>query len=147
MIHGIGTDILRVERVEAAYRRFGERFVNHLLMPEELAVFRPGRNAVRFLAMRFAAKEAIVKALGTGFAHGMWLRDSGVQSDPRGRPGIIWSARGRAVCEGLGVGEGHLTLSDEAGLVVAVAVLLRAVPAGGIPGDNARGSRPPSATH
>jgi holo-[acyl-carrier protein] synthase len=126
VIHGIGTDILRIERVAAAYERFGERFVGHLLMPEELALFRNHRNPVRFLAMRFAAKEAVVKALGTGFAHGMWLRDSGVVNDARGRPEIIWSERGRRVCAGMGVGAGHLTLSDEAGLVVAVAVLLRA---------------------
>jgi holo-[acyl-carrier protein] synthase len=128
VIHGIGTDILRVERVAAVYGRYGERFVDHVLMPEELALFRPGRNAVRFLAMRFAAKEAIVKALGTGFAHGMWLRDAGIVSDPRGRPEIIFSARGRARCAALGAraSDGHVTLSDEGGLVVAVAVLLRA---------------------
>ena len=76
--------------------------------------------------MRFAAKEAIVKALGTGFAHGMWLRDSGVVADARGKPGIIFSARGAEVCRSLGAGAGHITLSDEAGLVVAMAVLLRA---------------------
>lgn len=138
MIHGIGTDILRVDRVAAVYERYGERFVAHLLMPEELALFRPGRNAVRFLAMRFAAKEAIVKALGTGFAHGMWLRDAGVCSDPRGRPEIIWSARGRRLCTEMGVGAGHLTLSDEAGLVVAVAVLLRTEARG--TGDNVPGT-------
>jgi holo-[acyl-carrier protein] synthase len=128
MIHGIGTDILRVERVAAVHARFGDRFVRHVLMPEELALFRPGRNAVRFLAMRFAAKEAIVKALGTGFAHGMWLRDAGIVSDPRGRPEVIFSARGRARCVALGVrpADAHVTLSDEGGLVVAVAVLLRA---------------------
>jgi holo-[acyl-carrier protein] synthase len=127
MIFGIGTDILRLERVEAAYTRFGEHFVRRILMPEELAVFRP-RHAVRFLAMRFAAKEAIVKAMGTGFAHGMWLRDAGFISDPRGRPEVIFSARGRACCAALGIraSDGHVTLSDEGGFVVAVAVLLRA---------------------
>lgn len=126
MIFGIGTDILKVERIEAAYARFGEHFVRRLLMPEELADFGRTRHAVRFLGMRFAAKEAIVKALGTGFAHGMWLRDSGVANDPRGRPEIIFSARGTEVCRKLGAGPGHLSLSDEAGLIVAVAVLMKA---------------------
>ncbi len=125
MIFGIGTDILRTERVAATYARFGERFVRRLLMPEELAQFGRTRNAVRFLAMRFAAKEAIVKAMGTGFANGMWIRDAGVQPDRLGRPEIIFSPRGRALCATLGIGAGHLTLSDEAGLVVAVAVLMR----------------------
>jgi holo-[acyl-carrier protein] synthase len=75
--------------------------------------------------MRFAAKEAIVKAMGTGFAHGMWMRDTGIVANEWGRPQIIWSARGREMCEKLGIGEGHITLTDEAGLVVAVAVLMR----------------------
>lgn len=125
MIHGIGTDILELRRIDDTYQRFGRRFVERLLMPEELAMFARAGNAVRFLAMRFAAKEAIVKAMGTGFAHGMWIRDAGVLPDRRGRPEIIFSARGRRVCEELGIGAGHLTLSDEAGLVVAVAVLMR----------------------
>jgi holo-[acyl-carrier protein] synthase len=80
---------------------------------------------VRFLAMRFAAKEAIVKALGTGFAHGIWIRDVGVRPNEWGRPEVIWSERGRALRDRLGAGEGHVTLTDEAGLVVAVAVLMR----------------------
>jgi holo-[acyl-carrier protein] synthase len=126
MIFGIGTDILRIERIAAAHARYGERFARRILMPEELHGFSGSGNPVRYLAMRFAAKEAIVKAMGTGFANGMWLRDSGILPDPRGRPEIIWSVRGQEVCAELGVGAGHITLSDEAGLVVAVAVLLKA---------------------
>lgn len=126
MIFGIGIDILRAERVHKAYARFGSRFVNHLLMPEELVLFERQRRPERFLAMRFAAKEAVVKAMGTGFAHGMWIRDSGVIPDRYGRPEIVFSMRGQRKCAELGIGGGHLTLSDEAGLVVAVAVLMRA---------------------
>ncbi|MBM4222042.1 MAG: holo-[acyl-carrier-protein] synthase, partial [Gammaproteobacteria bacterium] len=84
MIFGIGTDILRIERIAAAHARYGERFVHRILMPEEMPGFAGSGNPVRYLAMRFAAKEAIVKAVGTGFAHGMWLRDSGILPDPRG---------------------------------------------------------------
>ncbi len=124
MIFGIGTDILERRRIEETLQRFGARFAQRLLMPEELAMFAAARDPVRFLAMRFAAKEAIVKAMGTGFAHGMWIRDAGVRPDHRGRPQIIFSERGRRVCDELGIGEGHLTLSDEAGLIVAVAVLM-----------------------
>jgi len=124
MIFGIGTDILQVSRVAQAHERHGERFVQRLLMPEELVLFPAARNVVRFLAMRFAAKEAIVKAMGTGFANGMWIRDAGVVPDRFGRPEIVFSERGRGVCERLGIGAGHLTLSDEAGLVVAVAILM-----------------------
>jgi holo-[acyl-carrier protein] synthase len=94
-------------------------------MPEELQLFSSAKNSVRFLTMRFAAKEAIVKAMGTGFSNGMWIRDSGVLPNRLGRPEIIFSARGEKMCAQLGVAGGHLTLTDEAGLVVAVAVLER----------------------
>jgi holo-[acyl-carrier protein] synthase len=126
MIFGIGTDILRLDRVAATYERFGEHFVERLLLPDERRLFTHSKNAVRFLAMRFAAKEAIVKAMGTGFSNGMWIRDSGVMPDRLGRPEIIFSARGKRMCERLGVAGGHLTLTDEAGLVIAVAVLEQA---------------------
>jgi holo-[acyl-carrier protein] synthase len=125
MIFGIGTDILQVQRIQKVYERHGERFVSHLLTPEEEALFRKDSRTVRFLAMRFAAKEAIVKAMGTGFAHGMWLRDAGVVPNAWGRPQIVWSDRGREMCEKLGIGDSHVTLTDEAGLVVAVAVLMK----------------------
>ena len=126
MIFGIGTDILKLSRVEQVYERYGERFVQRVLLDEELALFARTKNPVRFLAMRFAAKEAIVKALGTGFANGIWVRDVGTVPNKLGQPQLIYSSRGRELCSRLGVGEGFLSLTDEAGLVVAVAVLLRA---------------------
>ncbi len=125
MIFGIGTDLVQVARIEATYRRFGVHFVERLLLPEERALFDPGRRPARFLAMRFAAKEAIAKALGTGFRHGVWIRDFGFRADSRGKPEVLFSARGRAVADRLGAGEGHVSLTDEAGLVMAVAVLMR----------------------
>ena len=71
-------------------------------------------------------QEAIVKAMGTGFANGVWIRDIGMLPNRLGQPQVIYSERGLAMCRKLGVGAGHLTLSDEAGLIVAVAVLMRA---------------------
>jgi holo-[acyl-carrier protein] synthase len=79
--------------------------------------------------MRFAAKEAIVKAMGTGFAHGIWIRDVGVVQNAWGKPEVAYSPRGEKVRQKLGIGAGHVTLTDEAGLIVAVAVLETA-PAG-----------------
>jgi holo-[acyl-carrier protein] synthase len=128
MIFGIGTDLVRLDRVEAALSRWGEHFVRRLLLPQEELQYRRTRRKVRFMAMRFAGKEAVVKAMGTGFRHGMWIRDVGVVADARGKPEIIYSDRGMAVCRDLGVGEGHLSLTDEAGVVLAFAVLLRARP-------------------
>ena len=128
MIFGIGTDVVQLDRVEATLARFGEHFVRRLLLPEEEAQYRRTSRKARFLAMRFAAKEAVVKAMGTGFRNGMWIRDVGIVADPRGKPEIIYSERGRALCRQMGIGEGHVSLTDEAGLVVAFAVLLRATP-------------------
>jgi holo-[acyl-carrier protein] synthase len=126
MIFGIGVDVLEAARIQRTLERFGERFVEHLLLPEERSQLERTQRRERFLAMRFAAKEAIVKAMGTGFAHGMWIRDVGVVQNPWGKPEVVFSARGERVRRALGVGEAHVTLTDEAGLVVAVAVLLRA---------------------
>jgi holo-[acyl-carrier protein] synthase len=126
VIFGIGTDVLKIDRVEQTWQRFGEHFARRLLLDEEQRLFAASKRPVRFLAMRFAAKEAIVKAMGTGFANGMWIRDVGMMPNALGQPQVIFSERGREVCRKLGVGEGHLTLSDEAGLIVAVAVLMRA---------------------
>ena len=126
MIFGIGVDVLEAVRIQRTLERFGERFVEHLLMPEERAQLARTQRRERFLAMRFAAKEAVVKAMGTGFAHGMWIRDVGVVQNSWGKPEVVFSARGEQVRRALGVGESHVTLTDEAGLVVAVAVLLKA---------------------
>jgi holo-[acyl-carrier protein] synthase len=125
VIFGIGTDVVRLARIEDTLSRFGEHFVRRLLLPEEEAQYRRHRRKARFLAMRFAGKEAVVKALGTGFSNGMWIRDVGIVQDRLGKPEIVYSSRGAALCERLGVGDGHISLTDEAGLVVAVAVLLR----------------------
>jgi holo-[acyl-carrier protein] synthase len=128
MIFGIGIDVLEAKRMAAVHQRYGARIERHLLMPAEQAQYALTKRKERFLAMRFAAKEAVVKALGTGFAHGIWIRDVGIVQNEWGRPEIIYSARGEKLRRELGVGEGHVTLTDEAGLIVAVAVLMRAAP-------------------
>ena len=125
MIHGIGVDVLEQARITAALKRFGERFTNHLLLPAEHEQLAKTQRPERFVAMRFAAKEALVKALGTGFAHGMWIRDIGVAQNAWGKPEVIYSERGEQLRRKLGVGAGHVTLTDEAGLIVAVAILMK----------------------
>jgi holo-[acyl-carrier protein] synthase len=123
VIFGVGTDIVELSRIQATYDRFGDHFVQRILMDEELELFKKSKWPVRFLAMRFAGKEASVKAMGTGFRHGIWLRDVGITNNDWGRPLIIWSERGRKVCQRLGIGAGHVSLTDDAGLIVAFAVV------------------------
>lgn len=126
MIFGVGTDIVELARMQETCDRFGERFVERLLMPEERALYDQSKWPVRFLAMRFAGKEATVKAMGTGFRHGVWIRDVGIINNAWGRPLVIFSERGRGVCRELGIGEAHVSLTDDAGLVVAFAVAMKA---------------------
>jgi holo-[acyl-carrier protein] synthase len=126
MIFGIGVDVLEVKRIGETLERYGDHFIERLLMPQEQAQLAKTQRRVRFIAMRFAAKEAIVKAMGTGFSHGVWIRDVGVVQNSWGKPEVVFSERGERVRRGLGVGDGHVTLTDEAGLVVAVAVLMKA---------------------
>lgn len=127
MIFGIGTDIVELSRIQSTFDRFGDHFVARLLMDEERELFERNKWPIRFLAMRFAAKEATVKAMGTGFAHGMWIRDVGIVNNKWGRPEVIWSERGQGVCQRLGIGSGHVSLSDDAGLIIAFAVVERAI--------------------
>lgn len=123
MIFGIGTDIVELSRIGEIYERYGEHFAKRILMEEEMELYKKTKNPVRFLAMRFAGKEAAVKAMGTGFAHGVWLRDVGILNNDWGRPVIVWSERGSRVCARLGIGSGHVSLTDDAGLVMAFAVV------------------------
>jgi holo-[acyl-carrier protein] synthase len=123
MIFGIGVDVLEAARIKKTLARFGDHFVERLLMPAERAQLARTKRPERFIAMRFAAKEAIVKAMGTGFAHGIWIRDVGVVQNAWGKPEVAYSPRGEKMRRKLGIGAGHVTLTDEAGLIVAVAVL------------------------
>ena len=123
MIFGIGTDIVEMSRIKSTHERFGDHFSQRILMEEELELFHRSKRPTRFLAMRFAGKEAIVKAMGTGFAHGVWLRDVGITNNEWGRPLVIFSERGQRVCQRLGIGNAHVSLTDDAGLVIAFAVV------------------------
>ncbi len=123
MIFGIGTDIVELSRIQGIHDRYGDHFAKRILMDEEYELYARSKNPARFLAMRFAGKEATVKAMGTGFAHGVWLRDVGILSNDWGRPIVVWSERGSRVCARLGIGSGHVSLTDDAGLVMAFAVV------------------------
>lgn len=128
MIYGIGTDILRIERIERIWQRHGERFPEKILGDAERAEFAQRRQALRkparYLAMAFAAKEAFVKALGTGF-HGVDYADAGVVHEESGRPVLVFSERMKQRLAGLGIASAHVSLSDEGGLVCAMVVLER----------------------
>lgn len=123
MIHGIGVDIVKVERVRAGLQRFGHRFSSRILTPQEHAEFESRRCPPRFLASRFAAKEAYSKALGTGFRDGLTFHTLSVSNDPLGRPLMTCAGRAAEIIEYLDIGSIHLSLSDEIDFAVAFVVL------------------------
>jgi holo-[acyl-carrier protein] synthase len=125
VIFGIGTDIVRVARIAGSLERHGARFAERILTDEELAEFARASRPAHFLAKRFAAKEAAAKALGTGFSGGLSLRHIGVVHDARGRPGLRFSGEAARLAEEFGIGEMHLSLSDEQEYALAFVTLVR----------------------
>ncbi|SEM48027.1 holo-ACP synthase [Halomonas caseinilytica] len=123
MIIGVGTDIARVARFERAIARHGERFVERLLGEDERVDFRDRGRSANYLAKRFAAKEAFVKALGTGLRHGMRWTEIQVVNDTLGRPALRLSGRADELARAAGVRSLHVSLSDEAAFAMAFVVL------------------------
>lgn len=125
MLVGMGTDIVEVERISAGLERFGPRYAAKILSPAELALLAPGGGlppAVR-LAGRFAAKEAAVKALGTGFSAGIGLHDVEILADAGGRPLLSFAGRARMRLQQLGARNLHVSISHERHYAVAVVIL------------------------
>lgn len=91
-IQGIGTDIIEIERIRSALNEHGERFLSRLFTPEERAYCTRYKDPVPHLAGRFAAKEAIVKALGTGMRPEMW-KEIEIINDALGKPEVLLSPR------------------------------------------------------
>ena len=121
----IGTDILRIERIEDVVARLGDRFVQRILTPVEQAEYNASPLPNRLLAKRFAAKEAIAKALGTGIGRGVSWQDITVAHDANGAPVVELGGGAREVALARGGSRVELSLADEADYVVAFAVLAR----------------------
>lgn len=119
----IGTDILRIARVEAVLERLGDRFVRRILSPQEQAEYRASAMPHRLLAKRFAAKEAIAKSLGTGIGRGVSWQDITIAHDDNGAPQVVLSGGALAVAIQRGGNRVELSLADEAEYVVAFAIL------------------------
>jgi len=123
MIRGVGSDIVEIARVERDLRRFGERLPRRVLSPEEWSAYAVTRFPAAFLARRFAAKEAVAKALGTGFSEGIAPRDIVIAHDRRGGPRVRYAEAADRRRDAIGVTESWLSLSDERDYALAFAVL------------------------
>jgi len=124
----VGTDILQVSRVDATVDRLGERFVRRILTPAEQAEYRASSQPNRLLAKRFAAKEAIAKALGTGIGRGVSWQDIQIDHDSSGAPVVVLGGGALATARARGGERVELSLADEVDYVVAFAVLASAPP-------------------
>lgn len=122
-ILGLGTDIAEIERIENALDRTGESFAQRILCEEEILKFSQLKQKGRYLAKRFAAKEAASKALGTGIAKGVTFHDFCVTNDDLGKPVISLSGTAQQIAQKLGVNHVHLSISDERHYAVATVIL------------------------
>ena len=123
MIAGIGVDIAETARFEDLLARFGERFARRVLTEPERVEFERRRRSATYLATRFAAKEAVAKALGTGIGRDLSFQSVQVDNDDRGRPLLRFVAAGERLAAQRGIRNALLSLSDEKHYVVAMVVL------------------------
>lgn len=123
MIFGIGTDIVEYARIDAMWRRHGQRLAERLLSEAELPEYLSHANPARLLAKRFAAKEAFAKAVGSGLRHPVSLSRISVAHDGLGKPVLQFDLELRTYLAQLGISGHHLSISDERNMIVAFVVL------------------------
>ena len=124
MIIGIGTDIVCVSRMAKNLERYGDKFAERILTPNELTEFLQHKQPASFLAKRFAAKEATAKAMGCGFRDGLLLSHIGVGHDDLGKPLLEYSGKAVQLCGTLKICKSHLSISDEDKYAVAFVTLV-----------------------
>jgi holo-[acyl-carrier protein] synthase len=125
MIYGVGTDISAVARLQSMWERHGDKAIERLLAPSELAEFALAADKGRFLAKRFAAKEAFVKALGTGLRAPAVLPAISVGHDDRGKPNLAFHGRLAELVQNRRL-TAHVSISDEVAYAVAFVILEQA---------------------
>ena len=124
MIYGVGTDIVAIKRLQGMWDRHGEKALQRLLAPKEIADFVKAADKGRFLAKRFAAKEAFSKALGTGIRPPAVLSAIAVSHNELGKPILDFCGQLAELIKNQGL-TAHLSISDEADYVIAYVILER----------------------
>lgn len=123
MLVGIGTDLAKIERFAAILERRGIAITRRLLTANEQAAMQQAASKPAFLAKRFAAKEALLKALGTGLRHGLSWQDMEVSNDALGKPVMQLSGKAAELATAKGVTNIHLSITDEKEMALAFVVL------------------------
>lgn len=122
MIVGLGLDIAEIDRIEAAIVRHGAPILERLFTPSETAYCESYKNKFERYAGRFAAKEAAMKALGTGWSHGVRWRDIEVTREPSGKPTLHLQGAARAIADRLGVKNISITITHSGNFALAQVV-------------------------
>lgn len=122
-ILGLGTDIVDVARIAAVIERSGERLARRILTDAEWFQYQQHQQPVRFLAKRFAAKEAAAKALGTGIRNGLAFTQLEIFNDELGKPCLRFLSRAAELADRMGVKHVHLTLADERRYACATVII------------------------
>lgn len=120
---GVGTDIVEISRLEKMKLSALQRLAQRVLTPSELQIFNEVKLPHRYLAKRWAAKEAASKALGTGIASGVSFQHIEITSLASGQPQIVFSDRALELARELGAESWHISISDEQSLATAFVVL------------------------
>jgi len=124
MTIAIGTDIVEIQRIADALERQGDKFVQRILSESEIADYQARGNSVAFLAKRFAAKEAIAKALGTGIGRGISFQQLVISNNPEGAPQVELQANAAQRLNQLGGTKVLLSLSDEKNYALAYVAIV-----------------------
>lgn len=123
MIYGIGTDIVEVSRIESSIKKFGDDFAERILAESEMTSYLDSQIKARFLAKRFAAKEAFSKALGTGLREPATFQNIAVSHDELGKPLLVLAKSLQDFVHTKKIKQMHLSISDEKNLAAAFVVL------------------------
>jgi len=120
---GIGTDIVKVSRIQKSLNKYGENFARRILHDNELQIFLQRKISTHYLAKRFAAKEALAKALGTGIAKGISFEEIEVINNDDGKPELILHGTALEIANQLGVECLFISLSDEKKYAIAYVIV------------------------
>jgi holo-[acyl-carrier protein] synthase len=123
MILGTGIDLIEVARIAASFEKFGERFVNRVLLPDEIAYCLSHKDPAPFLAVRFAAKEAVSKAFGTGIGAQLGWRDIEIRRKESGEPYVVLHGKGAELFAARGAKKMHVSLTHTSNYAAATAIL------------------------
>jgi holo-[acyl-carrier protein] synthase len=123
MVIGVGTDLIEIARIQHSTTRYGERFLQRVFTPGEIAYCKTKKNSAESFAARFAAKEAAAKALGTGISYGVSWLEIEVVREPSGRPHVTLSGRAGQRAQQLGVTRISLSLTHSRETALAVVIM------------------------